>query len=353
MDGSLGKIESKLGFDRVRKAIAERCSTDYAVSRAETEAFSTDPLIIRERLQLTDEMRLVCMFEESFPTTGYIDAKGFLEMLQNEGTRIDVLSLGKLKTLLDTVRKILVFFGSIKDGIYPNLKRLASGITFYPEVLRRIENILDKYGEVRDSASDELFKILRELRAKEGTVAKKAAAVLAKAQAAGESDADAQVVVRDGKYLVPVAAAYKRRIPGYVYGESATGKTIFIEPAEVVELENELAELCAEEAREIERILWEFSEFVRPYLPEIIESAAFIGEVDFIMAKARTALAYRAGMPIVSDDGSLRLRKARHPLLEAALKKEGREMVPLSVVLTPESVSCLYRGPMRAANRSA
>ena len=345
MDSGLGKIEAKLGFDRVRKAIAERCSTDYAVARAESEAFSTDAGVIRERLLLTDEMRLVCMFEESFPSTGYIDAKGFLEMLQNEGTSIDVLSLGKLKTLLDTVRKILVFFGSVKDGIYPNLKKMASRVTFYPEVLRRIESILDKYGEVRDSASDELFAIRRDLRAKEGTIAKRAAAVLAKAQAAGECDADAQVVVRDGKYLVPVAAAYKRRIPGYVYGESATGKTFFIEPAEVVELENELAELHAAEAREIQRILFEFSEFLRPYLPEIIESAAFIGEVDFLMAKARTALSWRAGMPVISDDGSLRLRKARHPLLEAALKKESREMVPLTVTLTPEKHILLISGP--------
>ena len=339
------RVEEKLGFDRVRRAIADRCNTNYAAARVQEEGFSTDPKIIRLRLQLTDEMRLVCMFEDNFPQSGYIDAKPFLETLEGEGTRIDVLSLDKLKTVLDTVRRICAFFGGVKEGVYPKLKKLASGVMVFPEVSRRIEGILDKYGEVRDSASDELFVIRRDIRSKEGLIAKKAASVLAQAVASGASDADASVVVRDGKYLVPVAAAYKRKVAGFVYGESATGKTCFIEPAEVVELENELSQLRFAETREIEKILFEFTEFLRPYLPEIILSAEFLGEIDFLMAKARTALEYRAGMPIISDDGCLRLRKARHPLLEAALRREGREMVPLTVMLTPEKHILLISGP--------
>ena len=339
------RVEEKLGFDRVRRAIADRCNTDYAANRVREEGFCTDPKQIRLRLQLTDEMRLICMFEDNFPSSGYIDAKPFLETLEGEGTRIDVLSLGKLKTVLDTVRRICSFLSGVKDGVYPKLKKLASGVMVYPEVSRRIEGILDKYGEVRDSASDELFAIRRDLRSKEGLIAKKAAAVLAQAVANGAADSDASVVVRDGKYLVPVAAAYKRKVSGFVYGESATGKTCFIEPAEVVELENELAQLRFAETREIEKILFEFTEFLRPYLPEIILSAEFLGEIDFLMAKARTALEYRAGMPVISDDGCLRLRKARHPLLEAALHREGREMVPLTVILSPEKHILLISGP--------
>ena len=339
------RVEEKLGFDRVRRAIADRCNTDYAAARVRDESFSNDRATIRLRLQLTDEMRLICMFEDNFPSSGYIDAKPFLETLEGEGTRIDVLSLGKLKTVLDTVRRICAFLSGVKDGVYPKLKKLASGVMVYPEVSRRIEGILDKYGEVRDSASDELFAIRRDLRAKEGLIAKKAAAVLAQAVANGASDSDASVVVREGKYLVPVTAAYKRKVAGFVYGESATGKTCFIEPAEVVELENELSQLRFAETREIEKILFEFTEFLRPYLPEIILSAEFLGEIDFLMAKARTALEYRAGMPVISDDGSLSLRKARHPLLEAALRREGREMVPLTVFLTPEKHILLISGP--------
>ena len=341
----MDKLELKLGFDRIRTMIADRCSTDYASGRVMDEEFSTSAEIIRRRLILTDEMRLVLMFEDSFPTTGYIDAIHFLEPLEKDGTRIDVLSLGKLKTLLDTTRRIVHFFSSIKDGIYPNLKGLARSINVFPEVQRRIEQILDKYGDIKDSASDELFDIRKTLRSKEGAVSKKAAAILAQAQAAGLADADAGVTVREGKYLIPVASSAKRKLSGFVYGESATGKTSFVEPAELIELENEIAELRFAETREIERILLEFTDFVRPYLPDLLASAAFIGEIDFLMAKARTALDLRAGMPVIAEDGVLNLRKARHPLLEKALAKEGRSIVPLSVTLNPSKHILLISGP--------
>ena len=341
----MDKVELKLGFDRIRAMISDRCSTDYASSRVMEEEFSSSPEIIRRRLILTDEMRLVLMFEESFPTTGYIDAIPFLEPLQKGGSRIDVLSLAKLKTLTDTTRRIVHFFSSTKDGIYPNLKGLARSINVFPEVQRRIEQILDKYGDIKDSASDELFDIRKTLRSKEGTVSKKAAVILSQAQAAGIADADAGVTVREGKYLIPVASSAKRKLSGFVYGESATGKTSFIEPAELIELENEIAELHFAETREIERILAEFTDFVRPYLPDLMAGAAFIGEIDFLMAKARTALDLRAGMPVIADDGVLNLRKARHPLLEKALAKEGREIVPQSVTLNHAKHILLISGP--------
>ena len=345
MEESVQKLEAKLGFDRIRAMIADRCSTDYASSKVMEEAFCTSAEFIRRRLLLTDEMRLVLMFEESFPTTGYIDAIHFLEPLEKDGTRIDVLSLGKLKTMLDTTRRIVHFFSSVKDGIYPNLKGLARSVSVFPEVQRRIEQILDKYGDIKDSASDTLFDIRRSLRNKEGAISKKAAAILSQAQAAGVADSDAGVTVREGKYLIPVATSSKRKLSGFVYGESASGKTSFIEPAELIELENEIAELRFAETREIERILLEFTDFLRPYLPELLGSAAFIGEIDFLMAKARTALDLRAGMPVIADDGVLNLRKARHPLLEKALEKEGRSIVPQSVTLNPEKHILLISGP--------
>ena len=345
MEESIQKLEAKLGFDRIRAMIADRCSTDYASGKVMEEAFCTSAEFIRRRLLLTDEMRLVLMFEESFPTTGYIDAIHFLEPLEKDGTRIDVLSLGKLKTMLDTTRRIVHFFSSVKDGIYPNLKGLARSVSVFPEVQRRIEQILDKYGDIKDSASDTLFDIRRSLRNKEGAISKKAAAILSQAQAAGLTDSDAGVTVREGKYLIPVTTSSKRKLSGFVYGESASGKTSFIEPAELIELENEIAELHFAETREIERILLEFTDFLRPYVPELMGSAAFIGEIDFLMAKARTALDLRAGMPVIADDGTLNLRKARHPLLEKALEKEGRSIVPQSVTLTPEKHILLISGP--------
>ena len=339
------RLESKLGFDKIRKTIADRCLTDYAAGRVAEEDFSTDADIIRRRLALTDEMRLILMFEESFPTTGYIDAIPFLSALEREGSCIDVLSLAKLKTVTDTLRRILHFFSSIKDGIYPQLERLAAPVHAFPEVQRRIESILDKYGDIKDSASDRLFEIRRDLRGKEATVSKRAGAILRKAQEDGLVDADADVTIRDGKYLIPVATSAKRKVQGFVHDVSASGKTAFIEPAEIIELENDIAELRFEEAREIQKILLEFTDFLRPYLPELLAGAAFIGEVDFLMAKAQTALDLVAGMPVISEDGSLSLRKARHPLLEKALAREGRSIVPLTVTLTPQKRILLISGP--------
>lgn len=339
------RLESKLGFDKIRGIIANRCMTDYAAERVERECFSTDEIVIRTRLLLTDEMRLILMFEDNFPTTGYIDALPFLEPLLQEGYSMDVLSLAKLKTLMDTTRKVVNFFTGIKDGVYPNLKKLSSPVSTFPEILRRIEIILDKYGDIKDSASDELFNIRRSLRDKENTISKRAGAILKKAQEDGIADDGASVTIRDGKFLIPVSTASKRRLSGFVYDESASGKTTFIEPAEIIELENDIAELHFAENREIAKILFEFSEFLRPYVPDLMECAQFLGEIDFLMAKAQTALDFIAGMPVTSRDGRMDLRKARHPLLEKALKKEGKEMCPLTVTLTPQKRILLISGP--------
>lgn len=339
------RLEAKLGFDKIRKAISDRCLTEYAAERVAEEEFSTDSAIIRMRLGLTDEMRLVLMFEENFPTTGYIDAIPFLKPLQKDGTAIDTLSLAKLKTLTDTIRRVTHFFSGIKDGIYPNLQHLAAPVRTFPEVQRRIESILDKYGDIKDSASAALSEIRRDIRAREASISKRAGAILRKAQEDGIADADASVSVREGKFLIPVSTSSKRKLAGFVFDESASGKTTYIEPAEILELENEISELHFAEIHEIQKILFEFTGFLRPYIPELLAGAAFLGEMDFLMAKAQTALDFIAGMPVISADGSLSLRKARHPLLEKALRREGRDMVPLTITLTPQKRILLISGP--------
>ena len=339
------RLEAKLGFDKVREIISDKCRTDYAARRVAEERFSTSRGTILKRLHLTGEMRMILMFEENFPSTGYIDGHPFMEPLLKEGSSIDVLGLAKLKTILDTVRRVTAFFTATKDGIYPNLKALSAPVASFPEVLRRIETILDRYGDIKDSASDELFEIRRRLRDKEGAVSRRATAILRQAQEQGLVDSDVSVTMRDGKYLIPISTASKRKIPGFVYDESATGKTSFVEPAEILELENEINELHFAETREIARILREFTNFLRPYLPELLQSASFIGEIDFLMAKAQTSLDFIAGMPVLSDNGGVSLRKARHPILERALRKEGKSIVPLTVTLTPAKRILLVSGP--------
>lgn len=339
------RIEAILGFDRVRKIISDRCSTEYATARTAEENFSTDAREIRQRILLTDEMRMIVMFEESFPSNGYIDCVRFLEILSNEGSNIDLVSLGKLKTMLETLRRITLFFSNIKDGIYPNLKKMVSSIVLFPEVQQRIDTILDKFGNVKDTASDELYDIRRKLKDKEGAISKRIGILLKKAQADGIVDQDASVVVRDGKMLIPVSTSNKRKIQGFVYDESSSGKTTFIEPAEIVEITNEISELHFAETREIARILYEFSDWLRPYVPDLLDGAKCIGEMDFLIAKAQTALDFVAGMPIISETEEMDLRKARHPLLERSLKRDGKEIVPLTVTLTPQKHILLISGP--------
>ncbi len=338
------RLEAKLGFDKVRAAVQGRCSTDYAATRVTEEEFVADAGEIRRRQLLTDEMRLILMFEDAFPTAGYIDAIPFLEPI-GKNASIDLLSLGKLRTLLDTLRRALHFFHTVKEGIYPNLQHLAAGISAPAEVIGRIDAILDRHGEMKDTASDELYSIRRSIKDKEINVSKRMNAILRQAQAEGIADADASVSIRDGKMLIPVASAKKRQFQGYIYDESATGKTAFMEPAEIVALQNEIAQLHFDETREMARILYEFAEFLRPFVPELIAGATFVGELDFNMAKAQVALDYIAGMPVISEDGSLQLRKARHPLLEKSLRKEGKDIVPLTLTLTPEKRILLISGP--------
>lgn len=339
------KIESKLAFDKIRESIAGRCSTGYGRDRAENEEVSVDPAEIERRLGISDEMRVILMFETSFPTSGYPDCIPFLVPLRSPFSHIDLPSLVLLRGALDILRRILNFFSGCRDGQYPLLRDMASAVLSFPEVMRRIDGILDKYGEVRDNASDQLFSIRRSIRDKEGAVSRRIQAILRKAQEDGVADAEASVSVRDGKMLIPVSSGNKKKVPGIVYDESASGKTSFVEPMEVVELNNQLRELHFEEQREILRILTEFTDFLRPYIDDVIESQRFMGELDFILAKAVVASHFKGGKPVLSDSGEMLLRQGRHPLLEEALEREGKKIVPLDVVLTPSKRILLISGP--------
>lgn len=338
-------LEQKIGFDKVRGLVSARCATQYAARKVESEQISTDQGEIMQRLGLTDEMRLICMFEDSFPSQGFIDTKPFLLHLQAENTSIDLPSLKLLGRSLETLSGILRFFEGCKDDLYPMLRQLSSSVEYYPEIRRAIGRILDSTGEVRDTASPQLAEIRRNLRSKEGTISKRIANVLKAAQTDGIVDAEAEITIRDGHILIPVSASNKRKLQGIVFDESATGKTAFIEPLEVIELNNQVRELQFEEQREIARILFEFSEFLRPYLVGLIAASEYIGEIDFIRAKALAALDMIAGMPVISTEGSLILRRARHPLLEASLRREGKEIVPLTLTLTKDKHILLISGP--------
>ncbi|MBQ5435168.1 MAG: endonuclease MutS2, partial [Bacteroidales bacterium] len=268
-------LEQKIGFDKVREKISAKCATQYAVRKVAAEQISRDGAEIMFRLRLTDEMRLICLFEDSFPAGGYLDTKEFLLPLQGEGTTIDLPSLRMLRTSLDTLRRILSFFQDCKDDLYPTLRQISASVSYEPEIGRRIESILDRTGEVRDSASPALGEIRRSLKSKEGQIGRRINAILGAAKEEGLVGSDDEVVVREGRMLIPVPAGTKKKLPGIVYGESATGKTAFVEPFEIVELGNQIRELQFEEQREIARILFEFTEFLRPYLGGLIAASEY------------------------------------------------------------------------------
>ncbi len=339
------KIEQKLGFEKIREQLKLRCSTSYAKARVEAEKVSHNPKTIEKRLTLTDEMRLICMFESAFPQNGFIDSIDFLKPLEVEYSSITLENMNRLYTFVENLKGVLNFFRNSKEGSYTTLKEMASPIMFFPEVSRRIESIVDRFGEVRDNATPELFNIRKQLREKENSISRKIQQILRRAQEEGLADEDASISARDGRLLIPVSAVNKRKLPGFVYDESATGKTVFIEPIEVVELNNQVKELMFAQQREILRILREFTDFLRPYLPELIAGAKFIGEIDFIRAKALVAMQMEAGKPIISADDTLKIVKGRHPVLEAALKKEKKPIVPLTLTLTPDKHILVISGP--------
>ena len=338
-------LERKLGFDKVRSMVEAHCQSDYAASLCGRETFVSDADEIRRRLTLTDEMRLILMFEENFPTGGYIDSLDFLLPLRQANSSMDLVAMRKFRTMLETLSKLQQFFAGVPSGVYPNLRKLTLPVASFPSILHKIDNILDRYGAIRDNASPQLFEIRKSLSEKMSQISRRANAVLRHAQEAGIVDSDASVVVRDARMLIPVPAAQKRALQGFIYDESASGKTVFLEPAEVVELSNEVKDLQFAQQREIVRILFEFSEFVRPYVEDLVVASEYMGTMDFIMAKAQVALDMKAGMPVFSDDGSINLRKARHPLLEKALQRENRQMVPVSVSLDRRKRILLVSGP--------
>ncbi|MCI2081800.1 MAG: Smr/MutS family protein [Bacteroidales bacterium] len=324
--------------------ISAECVTGYASCRCREEQISTNREEIARRLKLTDEMRLVCLFEDSFPSD-YTDTKPFLLPLKMPSSCIAKEDLVKLRTSLESVRKILNFFQNSQKDLYPNLRRMTEGISYFPEISRRIDVILDKFGEVKDNASPDLQTIRRSIRDKEGSVSRRMMAILKQAQADGIVGEDAMISIHGGRGLIPVSSADKKKIPGLVLDESASGKTSFIEPMEVVELNNKVRELHFEEQREILRILAEFSDFLRPYLPELIECSDYMGEMDFLNAKAKVGIGMKASLPTVNDEGRIVLRQARHPLLEKTLEREDKQIVPLDLQLSREKHILVISGP--------
>lgn len=338
-------FEQKVGFDKVRELTLERCLCELGEQRVKDAGFNTNPAIVFEWIEQTHEMKTICQMEDGFPTDGFIDVTPALSKLNVEGQWLDENELQQLRRSLDTIKQLLAFVKRVSDK-YPTIAKLTTGINYYPYVIERIDSILDRYGRIKDNASAKLAEIRASIRAKEASVNKLVQGIMRSAREQGVVEADTQPTVREGRVVIPVAAANKRKLKGIVHDESATGKTVFIEPVEVVELNNEIRELQYEERREIVRILIEFADSIRPYLPELLTAYDFMGEIDYIRAKALFAIEFDGAKPILNSNSTvIYLRQARHPILQLSLKREEKKIVPLDIELNPNHRILLISGP--------
>ncbi len=337
--------ESKIGFDRIREQIGALCTTRAAVRKLAEEGFSSQPGVVAERLALCDELRTALMMESDFPGGEYVDTDSLLHKVEIAGAFLEVEEIVALRRALVAVRDLVQFFDNRSEEQYPRLKAFSAGVSGFPEIINHIDSLIDRFGKVKDSASPELYAVRRAIREREGQASKRLQQILAQAQSAGVVEADAAVSIRDGRPVIPVSAANKKKLKGFIHDESATGKTFYIEPVEVVEITNELRELEYEERREVIRILTAFTEMLRPEIGAIGASGDYLTTIDMIRAKARFALENGCVKPILSEEGELNLRGALHPLLAQALAREGGKVVPLDLQLTREKHILVISGP--------
>lgn len=344
-------FEQKIGFDQIRNLLKEKCLSTLGKERVEHIEFTDSIPKIEEELDKCMEFVRIIQEEDEFPEQYFYDLRPSLKRIRVEGMYLNEQELFDLRRSIETISGIVRFLQHKENeeekeaSLYPALWNLASGITVYPQLLGQIDSILDKYGRIKDNASAELLRIRRELSHTTNSISRSLNNILKNAQSEGVVEKDVTPTLRDGRLVIPVAPGLKRKIRGIVHDESATGKTVFIEPAEVVEANNRIRELEGEERREIIRILTEFSNTLRPLVPEILQSYEFLAEIDFIRAKAYFAIQTKSIKPVIEKKQLIDWTTAEHPLLQLSLAKHGKKVVPLDIELNQKQRILLISGP--------
>jgi len=344
-------FERKLGFDEIRRLLKGYCLSTLGQEKVDEMAFSTDVVQVNEWLTQVREFRRLQQEKEDFPMQYFFDVRKAVSRIRLEGTHLEEDEVWDLRRSLETIANMVRYLNDTEEDItdpvahialteykYPALHRLSEDIVTFPAMLRRIDSILDKFGKIKDSASMTLAGIRHDLASIQGSISRTLYSILHSAQKDGLVDKDTAPAMRDGRLVIPVAPQVKRRINGIVHDESATGKTVFIEPTEVVEANNKVRELEAAERREIIRILTVFTDEVRPHVAEILQSYEFMAQIDLIHAKA--VFAEKTGSiepaPEVFATPLLDWIGARHPLLQLSLEKQQKKVVPLDIRLERE-----------------
>ena len=342
-------FEQKIGFDQIRQLLKDKCLSTLGEERVNEMNFSDHFEEVDELLNQVAEFVRIIQEEDNFPDQFFFDVRPSLKRIRIEGMYMDEQELFDLRRSLETIRDIVRFLQrndeEESDCPYPSLKKLAGDITVFPQLITKIDGILNKYGKIKDNASTELSRIRRELANTMGSISRSLNSILRNAQSEGYVDKDVAPTMRDGRLVIPVAPGLKRKIKGIVHDESASGKTVFIEPAEVVEANNRIRELEGDERREIIRILTEFSNTLRPSIPEILQSYEFLAEIDFIRAKSHFAIQTNSIKTSLENEQLLDWTMAVHPLLQLSLAKHGKKVVPLDIELNLKRRILIISGP--------
>lgn len=354
-------FERKIGFNDIRTLLKGRCMSTLGTEWVDNRlGFMTDYGEINEALAQADEFARFMECEEDVYEDNFYDVRQPLLRIRPERTYMEELELFDLKRSLKTIADLVAFFGRTDEadatddslrteaeptGVYPALRRLAGGVAAFPEIVKRIDEILNKYGKVRDTASSELLSVRHSIEVTSRSISHALRNIITEAQNEGYIERDVSPTLRDGRLVIPVAPALKRKIKGIIHDESATGKTIFIEPAAVVDANNRIRELKAAEKREVIRILQELTQAIRPHIPAMLASLQFLGHIDFLRALATFSRAFDCIVPRIAEKPVIDWSGAMHPLLRQSLERHGRKIVPLDVTLRKGERILLISGP--------
>ena len=337
--------EQKIGFASVRQMLSDHCISPMGLEKVDKMAFSADKAHILKSLEQTEEFIGLLQTGVPFPMRDFHDLREAFHNIQIDGTCLSVEDLFALKPSLNVVEAILRYGHSESADATPRIKALIEDIFIERSIFTEVNRLVDDKGEIPDNASTELLEIRQSIRRKQGGIEKRIRQIMGDAKTAGWVDPKAELTVRDGRLVIPVKAGDKRAIRGFIHDESATGQTVYIEPAEIFDTSNEIKELEYAERREIHRILMAFTRLLRPYLSELRRAWNLLGELDFIRAKALLANDIGGVKPEILDQPYVNWQQARHPLLEQKLKAQGKQVVPLDLQLNENERILVISGP--------
>ncbi|WP_019990595.1 endonuclease MutS2 [Rudanella lutea] len=344
-------LEQKLGFDKIRELLKQACISPLGQDYVDKIRFTDNHSLIDKLLRQTAEFKQIVQYETEFPQSNYIDVREQLTKARIEGLALTEEDFFDLKLALKTAQACLTFLAKSEEGRaggrqFPFLKELAGPVALDPHLVNSLDRIIDDRGRVRDSASPELARIRKQIIAEQAHLRKQLDSILRQARQNGWIPDDMSLTVREGRLVIPVAAEHKRKIKGIVHDESNTGQTVFLEPAEVFDANNEIRELEYAERREIFRVLLDLTNTLRPHLEGLKKAVNFLAQIDFIRAKARLALQIGAEMPTLHNRPFVNWTDVRHPLLFLSLQKtEGKKVVPLTARLDENGRILIISGP--------